>query len=90
MDSALLTLFNLLEQQTDGAITPEQAAASSKAEPWAKRLEQLAADNNEFDNIWCAALNVGGANDPVWFARGFRLGARLLLEVVGEGEVFHR
>ena len=53
-------------------------------------MEELAASPAEFDSIWSAALDIGQSDQPVWFARGFRLGARLMLEALGEGEVFHR
>ena len=53
-------------------------------------MEELAASPAEFDSIWSAALDIGQSDQPVWFARGFRLGARLMLEVLGEREVFHR
>lgn len=90
MKSALSDLFNLLEQQHEGTISPEQKEAIDLAAPWAKRLEELAAGPAEFDGIWSAALDIGQADQPVWFARGFRLGMRLTLEALGEGEVFHR
>ena len=53
-------------------------------------LEELAASPAEFDSIWSASMEIGQSDQPVWFARGFRLGARLMLEALGEGEVFHR
>ena len=90
MKSALTDLFNLLEQQHEGTISPEQKEAIDRADPWAKRLEELAASPAEFDGIWSAALDIGQADQPVWFARGFRLGMRLTLEALGEREVFHR
>ena len=90
MKSALSDLFNLLEQQHEGTISPEQKEAIDLAAPWAKRLEELAAGPAEFDGIWSAALDIGQADQPVWFARGFRLGMRLTLEALGEGEIFHR
>lgn len=90
MKSALTDLFNLLEQQHEGTISPEQKEAIDLAVPWAKRLEELAASPAEFDSIWSAALDIEQADHPVWFARGFRLGMRLTLEALGEGEVFHR
>ena len=90
MKSALTDLFNLLEQQPEGTISPEQKKAIDRAAPWAKRLEELAASPAEFDSIWSASMEIGQSDQPVWFARGFRLGARLMLEVLGEREVFHR
>ena len=90
MKSALTDLFNLLEQQHEGNVSPEQKEAIDLAAPWAKRLEELAASPAEFDGIWSAALDIGQADQPVWFARGFRLGMQLTLEALGEGEVFHR
>ena len=90
MKSALTDLFNLLEQQHEGTMSPEQKEAINLAAPWAKRLEELAVGPAEFDGIWSAALDIGQADQPVWFARGFRLGMRLTLVALGEGEVFHR
>lgn len=90
MKQTLYELFDLLEQQHEGTISPEQKEAIGRADPWAKRLEELAASPAEFDSIWSAALDIEQADHPVWFARGFRLGARLMLEALGEREVFHR
>ena len=90
MKQTLYELFDLLEQQHEGTISPEQKEAIDRADPWAKRLEELAAGPAEFDGIWSAALDIGQADQPVWFARGFRLGMRLTLEALGEGEIFHR
>ena len=90
MKQTLYELFNLLEQQHEDTISPEQREALKRADPWAKRLEELAASPAEFDGIWSAALDIGQSDQPVWFARGFRLGMRLTLEALGEGEVFHR
>ena len=90
MKQTLYELFDLLEQQHEGTISPEQKEAIDRAAPWAKRLEELAASPAEFDSIWSAALDIGQADQPVWFARGFRMGMQLTLEALGEGEVFHR
>ena len=90
MKSALTDLFNLLEQQHEGTISPEQKEAIDLAAPWAKRLEELAASPAEFDSLWSAALDIEQADYPVWFARGFRLGLRLTLAALGEGAVVHR
>ena len=88
MKSALSDLFNLLEQQVEDTMSPEQREALKRADPWAKRLEELAASPAEFDGIWSAALDIGQSDQPVWFARGFRLGMRLTLETLGGGEPF--
>ena len=90
MKQTLYELFDLLEQQHEGTISPEQKEAIDLAAPWAKRLEELAAGPAEFDGIWSAAQDIGQADQPVWFARGFRMGMQLTLEALGEGEVFHR
>ena len=90
MRTCIYELFDLLEQQHEGTISPEQKEAIDLAAPWAKRLEELAASPAEFDSIWSASMEIGQSDQPVWFARGVRLGARLMLEVLGEGEVFHR
>ena len=90
MRTCIYELFDLLEQQHEDTISPEQREAIDRAAPWAKRLEELAASPAEFDSIWSAALDIEQADHPVWFARGFRLGMRLTLEALGEREVFHR
>ena len=90
MKQTLYELFDLLEQQHEGTISPEQKEAIDLAAPWAKRLEELAASPAEFDSIWSASMEIGQSDQPVWFARGFRLGMRLTLEALGEGEVCHR
>ena len=90
MRTCIYELFDLLEQQHEDTISPEQKEAINRAAPWAKRLEELAASPAEFDSIWSASMEIGQSDQPVWFARGFRLGMRLTLEALGEGEVFHR
>ena len=90
MKQTLYELFDLLEQQHEGTISPEQKEAIDLAAPWAKRLEELAASPAEFDSIWSASMEIGQSDQPVWFARGFRMGMRLTLEALGAGEVFHR
>ena len=89
MNQALYELFTLLEQQHEDTLSPEQREAIQQADPWAKRLEKLAASPAEFDSIWSAAMNIGQAEQPVWFDRGSRLRARLMLEVLGDPEEFH-
>ena len=84
MKQALYELFDLLEQKYEGTLSPEQREAIKQADPWAERLKELAAGPAEFDGIWNAALDIGQVDGPVWFARGFRLGARLVLETLGE------
>ena len=58
MKSALSDLFNLLEQQHEGTMSPEQKEAIDLAAPWAKRLEELAASPAEFDGIWSASMEL--------------------------------
>ena len=90
MRQTLYELYDLLEQHYEGTLSPEQREAVKRAEPWARRLEELATGPAEFDGIWSAALDIGQADGPVWFARGFRLGMQLTLEALGEGEAFRR
>ena len=90
MRTCIYELFDLLEQQHEGTISPEQKEAIDLAAPWAKRLEELAASPAEFDGIWSASMEIGQSDQPVWFARGFRMGMQLTLEALGEREVFHR
>ena len=82
MRQILYELFDLLEQQYEGAMSPEEKEAIDRAAPWSKRLEELAQGPVEFDGIWGSAIAIGQAEEPVWFARGFCLGARLMLEVL--------
>ena len=84
MRTCIYELFDLLEQQYENTASPEEEEAIRRAAPWAGRLKELAAGPAEFDGIWNAALDIGQADGPVWFARGFRLGARLVLETLGE------
>lgn len=79
MENILYEMFDLLD---DGVRSPEMAQAEREVEPWVKRLEELAGDDDEFDEIWAAAVHVGASELPLWFARGFRLGARMMLEVL--------
>lgn len=37
----------------------------------------------EFDRFWCAVMDIGTADVEASFAKGFRLGARLMLDVLG-------
>lgn len=82
MENILNDLFDLLDT---GKRTPEYIQACQQAKPEYHRLEKLAQDNRELDAIWGAAVRVGAADEPVWFARGFRLGVRLMLAAL-DGE----
>ena len=93
MKSVLTDLFDLLEQQHEDTISPEQREAIDRAAPWAKRLEEMAASPAEFDSIWSASMEIGQSDQRCGLTRDlvFRLGARLMLEALGGGgRVFHR
>lgn len=64
---------------------PEERAALKAAQPYFDRLCQLLT-LEEADELWFAAVQAGLADGHSRFAAGFRLGARLMLEVLeGEG-----
>ena len=65
MKQTLYELFDLLEQQHEGTISPEQKEAIDLAAPWAKRLEELAASPAEFDSIWSASMEIGQSAQPI-------------------------
>lgn len=78
MDDLLLTLFEAFDAQE---ASPEEKAAIRAADPIYNRArEKLTRD--ELDELWSAALRVGSADVETSFVRGFRLGARLMLEVL--------
>ena len=81
MDYVLKTLFMALDEQQGNS--PEMEAAINAAEP----VFQTARDKlgcAEFDRVWTAAMNIGTADVETCFAQGFRVGARLMLEVLRE------
>ena len=81
MSDILMELYQLLD---DGGRTPGSDRARQAAKPWIVRLEERFPELEEFDGMWCALLEIGAADHPVWFARGFRLGAQMMLAALGE------
>ena len=63
--------------------TPEECAAAEAADPYFDRLRSLVS-HREADEIWAAAVDLGAVNGTRDFICGFRLGARLMLGVLGE------
>ncbi|MBO5340453.1 MAG: hypothetical protein J6A62_05600 [Oscillospiraceae bacterium] len=82
MDAMLKTLFIALDEQQGN--TPEMNAALKAAEP-AVRAVRDKMTWEELDGFWSAVMAVGTADVEACFARGFRAGARLMLEVL-QGE----
>ena len=79
MDAILKTLFIALDEQQE--TSPEVNAALAAAEP-AVRPAQEKLSWEEFDRLWSAAMGIGAADVETCFARGFRAGARMMLEVL--------
>lgn len=77
-------LFSTLQEAfvSDDA-TPEEKAATRAAQPCFDRLCQVL-PGREADEIWSAAVRIGLADAEGRFAAGFRLGAKLMLEVLEE------
>ena len=64
-------------------LSPGGRAARQAGEPVFLAIrEKLSLE--EFDQFWAAAMDVGCADIEASFAAGFRLGAKLMLEVLGE------
>ena len=82
MNDILKTLFIALDEQQEN--TPETDAALKAAEP-AVQAVRGKLTWEEFDAFWSAAVAVGTADVEDCFVRGFRAGARLMLEVL-QGE----
>lgn len=66
-------------------ITPELRKVYDETEGCFDELCR-AVGNQKADEIWLAAVQVGMAEQAANFASGFRLGGRLMLEVLGEGK----
>ena len=79
MDTILKTLFIALDEQQENS--PEVKAALSAAEP-AVQAAREKLNWEEFDRFWSAVMSAGTADVETCFARGFRAGARLMLEVL--------
>lgn len=80
MKKVLFELFNALDMDD---ISPEEVAALDQAESICETVrEKLTL--REFDEFWDAAVRVGTAQIKTSFAKGFSLGARVMIEVLKE------
>ena len=80
MKKVLFELFDALDMDD---ISPEEVAALDQAEEICQKVqEKLTLE--EFDQLWGAAICVGTAGIKTSFAKGFRLGARVMIEVLKE------
>ena len=80
MNKVLYDLYCLLDH---GEVSPEYQKALEEVEPICQQMEKKLS-MEEFDTFWSSAVGVGASENPVWFARGFRLGARVMMEVLKE------
>ena len=74
-------LFDLFEALDDGNITSEEENALQQVEKICQNIQEKLT-LQEFNEIWGAALQVGTARTKNSFAKGFRLGARVMMEVL--------
>ena len=83
MNNVIETLYEALTP--DGQSPAEKAAI--KAAENAVRQAEAKLTRQEFDSLWNALMDIGHADELDWFARGLRLGMRLMLEGVCGGEL---
>ena len=77
-------LLNLLYDALGRSeVTPELRRVYDETDGCYEELCR-AMGNQKADEIWLAAVQVGMAEQAANFASGFRLGGRLMLEVLGE------
>lgn len=74
----MLKLFEAFEVWES---SPEEKAAVKAAQSIVEQVEQKLT-LEEFDAFWAAAMDVGTADVQTAFSRGFRAGARVMLEVL--------
>lgn len=78
MEKVFFELFDALDEDH---VSPEEQAALDQAEEICQTVrEKLTL--REFDAFWDAAVRVGTAEIKTSFARGFSLGARVMLAVL--------
>jgi len=82
MKSAIEELFDAFETYDEGAVSPEERRVRQNTrEVWGKLEKKLTLE--ETDALWSSAVEVGAAECQASFRRGFLLGSRLMLEVMG-------
>lgn len=77
------TIFKILFDAYEEKESPESRAAVEAAQPIMDEMERKLTWE-EYNRFWDAAMDVGTADEEASFARGFRLGARLMLDVLRE------
>ena len=80
MTGTIQTLFSVLDPPW--ASPAEQGALQEAAGTMERVGKKLTPE--EADAVWAAAMPVGTADTQECFVRGFRLGARLMLDVLAE------
>ena len=80
MTGTIQTLFLVLDHTS--ASPAEQRALQEAAGTMERVGKKLTPE--EADAVWAAAMQVGTADTQECFVRGFRLGARLMLDVLAE------
>ncbi len=80
MTGTIQTLFSVLDHTS--ASPAEQRALQEAAGTMERVGKKLTPE--EADAVWAAAMQVGTADTQECFVRGFRLGARLMLDVLAE------
>lgn len=80
MAGTIQTLFSVLDHTL--ASPAEQRALQEAAGTMERVGKKLTPE--EADAVWAAAMQVGTADTQECFVRGFRLGARLMLDVLAE------
>ena len=80
MTGTIQTLFSVLDPTS--ASPAEQRALQEAAGTMERVGKKLTPE--EADAVWAAAMQVGTADTQECFVRGFRLGARLMLDVLAE------
>ena len=80
MTGTIQTLFSVLDHTS--ASPAEQRALQEAAGTMERVGKKLTPE--EADAVWAAAMQVGPADARECFVRGFRLGARLMLDVLAE------
>lgn len=80
MTGTIQTLFSVLDHTS---VSPAEQRALQEAAGTMERVGKKLTPE-EADAVWAAAMQVGTADTQECFVRGFRLGARLMLDVLAE------
>ena len=80
MEKVLFELFDALDGDE---LSTEEEKALEQADVICQQVREKLS-RQEFDRLWSAAVNVGTAEVKNSFAKGFSLGARVMLAVLKE------